>query len=150
MQRLFSAFPGGVSGIALLLLRAVFGAALLVEGGFYIREPNATLAALCLGLSAIVFGGLLLVGLLTPLVGVLVGMGAVGVVLSFLPACTPTLFDSRPALIFALTMLLTIVGAGPGRYSVDARMFGRREIIIPPCESPLEGVTQSAPHQWSE
>jgi uncharacterized membrane protein YphA (DoxX/SURF4 family) len=123
----------------LLLLRAVFGVAMLVEGGFYIREPNATLAAWCLGLSAIVSGGLLLVGFFTPLVGVMVGVGAIGVILSLLPACTPSLFDSRPALVFAATMLFTITGAGPGRYSVDARMFGRREIIIPSCEFPLEG-----------
>jgi hypothetical protein len=48
------------------------------------------------------------------------------------------LFDSKPALIFALTMLLAIIGAGPGRFSVDARVFGRREIIIPPREFPSE------------
>ena len=54
-----------------------------------------------------------------------------------LPQRTDELFhqlrlDGKPALIFAVTMLLTVMGLGPGRFSVDARVFGRREIIIPP------------------
>jgi uncharacterized membrane protein YphA (DoxX/SURF4 family) len=134
LQLLFSAFPGGITGVSLLVLRAVLGVALLVEGGFYIREPHASVAAWCLGISAIASGGMLVVGFLTPFAGMLVGVGTVAIVLSLLPACTPNVFDSKPAVIFALTMLLAVVGAGPGRYSVDARMFGRREIIIPPRE----------------
>jgi hypothetical protein len=31
-----------------------------------------------------------------------------------------------------MTMVLAIIGLGPGAFSVDARVFGRREIIIPP------------------
>jgi len=134
LQLWFSAFPGGITGISLLLLRAVLGTAVLIEGGLYLREPSTSLAAWCLGIAAIACGGLLVIGLLTPFVGVLVGLGTVGAILSLLPVCTPNLFDSKPAVIFALTMLLVAVGAGPGRYSVDARMFGRREIIIPPRE----------------
>jgi hypothetical protein len=29
-------------------------------------------------------------------------------------------------------MLLALILIGPGAFSVDARLFGRREIIIPP------------------
>jgi len=87
-----------------------------------------------MGLSVIAAGGLLILGLFTPFVGLVVGLGAVGIILSLLPGCSPNVFDSKPAVIFALTMLLTVIGAGPGRYSMDARMFGRREIIIPPRE----------------
>jgi uncharacterized membrane protein YphA (DoxX/SURF4 family) len=116
----------------LLLQRAAFGTAVIVQGSFYLREANPTLAAWCVGLSALTAGGLLLVGLFTPFAGAVVGVGAAGVSLSLLPGCTPNVFDSKPALFFALTMLLTIIGVGPGRFSVDARVFGRREIIIPP------------------
>ena len=66
-------------------------------------------------------------------------LGTAGVALSLLPASTPSVFDSKPALIFALTILLTIIGVGPGRFSVDARLFGRREIIIPPASSQSQG-----------
>ena len=84
------------------------------------------------GLAALIFGGMLVFGFLTPIIGAVVALGMFGVALSVLPTCTPSLFDSRPALIFALTMLLSLIGLGPGRFSVDARVFGRREIIIPP------------------
>lgn len=123
-----------MTGVSLLVLRAVLGIAVLAEGLFYIREPGASGPALLLGALAIASGGMLILGYLTPFAGVLVGLGAVACALSLLPICTPNVFDSKPAVIFALTMVLTVVGAGPGRYSVDARMFGRREIIIPPRE----------------
>jgi uncharacterized membrane protein YphA (DoxX/SURF4 family) len=77
-------------------------------------------------------GCLLVLGFLTPITGTVVGVGACSVALSLLPGCTPNLFDARPASIFAWTMLVTLIGLGPGRFSVDARVFGRREIMIPP------------------
>jgi uncharacterized membrane protein YphA (DoxX/SURF4 family) len=123
----------------LLLLRSVFGAAILIEGVWYVTGPSSTFATWSLGLLALAAGGLLLIGFLTPFAAAVVGAGAAGVVLSILPACTPNLFDSKPALIFGLTMLLTVIGAGPGRFSVDARVFGRREIIIPPPQFHSEG-----------
>jgi uncharacterized membrane protein YphA (DoxX/SURF4 family) len=46
----------------------------------------------------------------------------------------PNLFESKLSLIFGLTMLLSVAGIGPGAFSVDARVFGRREIILPPTE----------------
>jgi uncharacterized membrane protein YphA (DoxX/SURF4 family) len=80
-------------------------------------------------------GVLLLVGFLTPLVALLVTAGAGGVAFSLLPACSQNLFDSKISVIFGFTMLVAILGLGPGAFSVDARVFGRREIIIPPPAS---------------
>jgi uncharacterized membrane protein YphA (DoxX/SURF4 family) len=132
MRRLFFGFPRGWPGMTLLLVRAVFGLTLLIEGGYYVGAPNPTMAAWILGLSDFGAGSLLLIGLFTPVVAGLVAAGALAVGLSLLPACMPTLFDSKVSLIFGLTMLMTIIGLGPGAFSVDARVFGRREIIIPP------------------
>ena len=111
---------------------------MLVEGGFYFSEPNATPADWFMGISALAAGALLIIGWLTPIVGTVVAAGAVCVALSLLPGCMPNLFDTRISLIFALTMLATIVVLGPGAFSVDARLFGRREIIIPPRSSQPE------------
>jgi uncharacterized membrane protein YphA (DoxX/SURF4 family) len=80
-------------------------------------------------------GVLLLVGFMTPLVAWLVAAGAAGVRFSMLPACPQDLFDSKISVIFGFTMLVAILGLGPGAFSVDARVFGRREIIIPPPAS---------------
>jgi uncharacterized membrane protein YphA (DoxX/SURF4 family) len=118
----------------LLLLRAVLGLAIAAEGTCYFgRSDSATLV----GLLAFAAGGLLLIGFLTPVVALLVAAAAGGVGFSLLPACSQNLFDSKISLIFGFTMLVAIVGLGPGAFSVDARVFGRREIIIPPPVSEI-------------
>jgi len=121
----------------LLLLRAVFGITLLVQGGFYLQGPGPTPGAWFVGLGALAGGVLMVIGFLTPIVGAIVAIGAIARGLSLLPACAPTLFDSRTPVVLAVTMLLTIVVLGPGAASVDARIFGRREIIIPSPRSSL-------------
>jgi uncharacterized membrane protein YphA (DoxX/SURF4 family) len=89
-------------------------------------------------LVALAAGALLLVGFLTPVVAILIDLGIISVGFSILPACTPTLFDEKLPIILVATMLMAIALLGPGAYSVDARVFGRREIIIPPPISPSE------------
>lgn len=131
LERFFSGFPGGFPGISLLVLRAVLGGAMLVEGGLYLGAANS-LETWSLGIISLGTGALLLIGFLTPVASVLVGLITAGVAFSLLPSCTHNVFDSGAAFTFALAMLLTIAGVGPGRFSVDARLFGRREIIIPP------------------
>ena len=76
-------------------------------------------------------GAALLIGILTPVAGVLFGLEALGVGFSILPAPSPNLFDAKLSLVFAAIMTVAIVLLGPGAFSLDARLFGRREIIIP-------------------
>jgi uncharacterized membrane protein YphA (DoxX/SURF4 family) len=116
----------------LLLLRAVLGAAVITEGFFYFTRPDYAHAAWFSGCLALAAGALLLAGFLTPIAAAAVGVGAAAVGLSLLPPASPNFFDSRSSLVFAITMLVAIAGLGPGAFSVDARIFGRREIIIPP------------------
>lgn len=132
LHRLFSGFLGGWQGVALLLLRIVFSLSLLIQADFYLQRAGAAGGSVLVGLLAVASGALLLVGFLTPIAGCLVGAGAVAIMLSLLPACTPSLFDSKTAVIFAGTMLVELILLGPGAFSVDARLFGRRKIIIPP------------------
>ena len=117
--------------MSLLLLRAVLGFGLVTEGASYLGPPPSTLAAWGVGVAALAAGGLLLIGFMTPLAALAATLGGAGAVFASLPPSGAHVFDSTPAAIFALTMLLTIVGTGPGRFSLDARLFGRREIIIP-------------------
>ena len=116
----------------MLLLRAVLGAAVITEGIFYFTLTDSALAAWFSGCLALAAGALLLAGFLTPIAAAVIGAGAVAVGLSLLPPASPNFFDSRSSLVFAITMLVAIAGLGPGAFSVDARIFGRREIIIPP------------------
>jgi len=77
-------------------------------------------------------GGALLIGILTPIAGVIAGLCAIGIGLSLVPAPVPNLFYDRMSLGLTGIMIVAIVFLGPGRYSLDAHLFGRREIIIPP------------------
>jgi uncharacterized membrane protein YphA (DoxX/SURF4 family) len=131
---LFSTFPGGWPGAGLLLLRAAIGITMIVQGGLYLADPSdLTLGTGTVGLVAIATGVLLLVGFLTPVAGALVGLGTLGIALAWFPAATPNLFDAKLPVVFAVIISAAIVFLGPGAFSIDARLFGRREIIIPPA-----------------
>ncbi|HTA44946.1 MAG TPA: hypothetical protein VK789_21000 [Bryobacteraceae bacterium] len=110
----------------------MIAAAVLTEGAYYIAGADAVLGAWLSGFLALAAGSLLLVGFLTPVAAVIAAAGALAVGLSLLPACSPNFLDSKSSFIFAFTILVAIAGLGPGAFSVDARIFGRREIIIPP------------------
>jgi uncharacterized membrane protein YphA (DoxX/SURF4 family) len=76
-------------------------------------------------------GSLLLIGFLTPLACITVGLGSASA------AFTTPLAETHGLLIGGLFHLLMTGAAtaamllGPGGYSLDARLYGRREIIIP-------------------
>lgn len=107
---------------------------MIVQGGLYLADPgDLTLGTGTVGLVAIATGVLLLVGFLTPVAGALVGLGTLGIALAWFPAATPNLFDAKLPVVFAVIISAAIVFLGPGAFSIDARLFGRREIIIPPA-----------------
>jgi len=117
--------------VALLLLRGVLAVSVIAEGGFYIAGADSVTSAWFSGLLALAAGAMLLVGFLTPIAAAVVATGSIAVGLALLPTSTPTFFDSKSSMTFGITMLVAIAGLGPGAFSVDARVFGRREIIIP-------------------
>lgn len=95
------------------------------------RDP--IVVAWAVGLLEVASGASLLLGFLTPVAGVLAGLGSVASAFSWLPAPAPNLLDAKLSLLFAIIMVAAIVLLGPGAFSVDARLFGRREISIPPA-----------------
>ena len=93
----------------------------------YVETPTRGLAAWALAILAFAGGAFLLAGLMTPLVALLVAAGGIGI--AVLPG--DTLFDSYLAIINLIVLSVAIALLGPGAFSLDARMFGRREITIP-------------------
>jgi hypothetical protein len=61
----------------------------------------------------------------------LAALAIIGVALPWLPAPPLSLFNSKLSLIFVGIMAVAIMLLGPGAFSLDCRLFGRREIIIP-------------------
>ena len=137
LLRLFSAFPGGWPGIGLLLLRGAIGIVGLLQGAFYLAgRAGATPGTWLCGLLGLVAGAALLIGALTPIAGILSSVGAIAIGFSFLSAPNPNLFDQKLTAVLAAIIAAAIVFLGPGAFSLDARLFGRREIIIPPRSNP--------------
>ena len=122
MQRLFSTFPEGWPGTGLVFLRTV-AAILSVQHGIarLLRAPQP--AAVILQLVAAAGAALVLVGFWTPVAGVLLAIAEL--CLAFSHASDPSIHIQLSALGAALAML------GPGAWSVDARLFGRKRIQIP-------------------
>ena len=126
LQRLFSTFAGGWPGVGLLLLRLLTGAALIYFGIVGAMEaPSVTIIALqIIGAGA---GILLLIGLWTPVAGTLAAIIKVWIAFSrFFPHSGDAWIPVVQAVLGAVLAMV-----GPGAWSIDARLFGRRRIDVP-------------------
>ena len=95
-----------------------------------------TTAALLSGLLLVLSGACLLIGFLTPIVSVLAGVACIASTISLLPPPPVNLFDGALVSLDMAAMAVAVALLGPGAFSLDARLFGRREIVIP--SSPRE------------
>jgi len=120
MRRLFSTFAQGAPGIGLLLLRGVSASALLVEGYSSLLRGPALGQMLLQGLS-MALAMMLLAGLGTPIVGSGVALVALWNVFS-------TEHPWRWIMLATIGASLALLG--PGTWSVDARLYGWRQIKI--------------------
>jgi uncharacterized membrane protein YphA (DoxX/SURF4 family) len=113
-------FPTGTAGAALFVLRCTVVASLLVDGTFHwaLITSSWILAGLVL------IGILLCLGLLTPYSAILACFIQVGLLF---------MTGSQNASHLGISILNSGVLAilGPGAYSIDARLFGRRLLTVP-------------------
>ena len=131
LQRLFSTFPRGRPGVGLLLLRVAVALIVIIQGALYFVDGDSLSLSTCaVGLILILAGASFLIGFLTPVAGGLVCIGAVSAACSGSPPPW-SLFDALPTTILVVIVAAALTLLGPGAMSVDARLFGRREIIVP-------------------
>jgi hypothetical protein len=114
-------FPAGGPGIALLVLRVCTAALLLIStlpGGWELGGFLLLLSLLCLGLftPAVCLIATIVVGLHLPHVA--------------------DLHTLKSALIMPITLAVAVLG--PGAFSIDAKLFGRRLLSPPPDVSESE------------
>ena len=121
MQRLFSSFADGWPGAGLLLLRLLAGSGLL-SGGIVSARSAFDTAQMVPPVLAATFGATLVVGLFTPFAGIMAA--AVEVWIAF---CHPAY---RWPQIGLAGLCLSLVMIGPGAWSIDARLFGRKQIDL--------------------
>ena len=122
MQRLFSTFADGWPGGGLFTQRLLLGAVLLYScvGCLNAKPVCGTLVPQSIGAIA---GVLLLAGLWTPVAGVLTAIVEVWIGLSVPNSAV------LPAILGALGASLAMIG--PGAWSLDAWLFGRKHIEPP-------------------
>ena len=108
-------FPTGLPGVGLIAVRVTVAAMLLVDG-----SPQ------CMGcaIGSLVAAVCLVIGILTPYAAAFAGC------LEFWRLCTRDnvdLFHSIAAMVVSLALGVL----GPGAYSVDNKIFGRRLVNLP-------------------
>jgi len=129
---MFSSFPDGWPGTGLVLLRVACGALLTVQGAAYVLDNSSQrLAAWVLAFVAVSSGVLLLIGCLTRLAAVVASVACASGAFAWLPASSLDFFAARLPSILVAVIAAAVICLGPGAFSVDALLFGRREVVIP-------------------
>lgn len=116
MQRLFSTFPEGWPGTGLLCLRVAAAIPLVqfVPGQFSPAPPLSVSLQFLAAASSL----LLMIGLWTPIAGSLMAITELSLLLF------PLNSTSMHIVIATLGAALAMIG--PGAWSIDARLFGRK------------------------
>jgi len=91
-----------------------------------------------IALVLIVIAAFLLVGYLTPVASVLAGLACLSSAVPLISGPTSSLLAAKPAVAFATAIAAALFCLGPGAFSLDARLFGRREIVISNSHPPLD------------
>lgn len=122
MQRLFSTFAGGWPGSALLVQRLLTAVVLgYYETACLRGTPQiATIIPQMIGAGG---GILLLVGLWTPVAGMIVALVELWIVFSR--------FGDPWIHVMLAVLSATLAMIGPGAWSIDARLYGRKRIEAP-------------------
>jgi putative oxidoreductase len=118
LQRLFSTFANSWPGFGLLIQRLVTGIALLNNGVAKFQTLSAGLSIP--ETAGAVLGLFILIGLWTPIVGALIAVVELWIILTG---------DGD----ISISLMLAVFGGtlamiGPGAWSIDARLFGRKHI----------------------
>jgi putative oxidoreductase len=121
VQRLFSSFADGWPGAGLLLLRLLAGSGLLYGGIVSARSAFDT-AQMVPSILAAASGAMLVVGLFTPFAGIMAAVVEVWITFPHPEYRWPQI--GLAALCLSLAMI------GPGAWSIDARLFGRKQIDL--------------------
>ena len=122
MQRLFSTFADGWPGGGILLLRLLAGAA-LINRGIAATSAGTSTGLVVLQIGGAAAGHLILGGLWTPVVGMLAGIVEVWI------AFTQPGMQSMAIMLAGLGISVALIG--PGAWSIDARLYGRKQLVPP-------------------
>lgn len=129
---MFRTYPGSLAGLGLLLLRLALGGSVsihavqcLVENGMLVQS------AAFFNLIGIISGLAIIVGFLTPIASSITALVVLTLAILNPDACSSPLVKTNFGFVVMLTVSAVIPLLGPGAFSIDAHLFGRRKVIIP-------------------
>ena len=110
-------------------MRLTVALSAVVHGTNRLIESHTQLFGCALGSLEILIGTVLMIGFLTPIAGACASLGNLASGVSW--SLTPDGNANAIVPLYLAVMCIAITLLGPGAFSLDARLFGRREIIIP-------------------
>jgi hypothetical protein len=113
-----------------MLVRFALGLTGITEGMLYVVRA-AELPLQCFGAVMTVAGAFVVAGLFTSFAGIALALGAACRALSIVPLPPSDLLGPPLPSGIIVTLGIAVALLGPGTFSVDFRLFGRREILIP-------------------
>jgi putative oxidoreductase len=121
MQRLYSTFPNGPPGLGLLLLRLAVGGSLITE---LISQmlPSSSSPLWAAQIFLICAAVCICIGFWTPVMAAIEGIAELAMAL-------PRANGYEHHLLLAV-LAISLALLGPGAWSVDALLFGRKRITI--------------------
>jgi putative oxidoreductase len=121
LQRLYSTFPNGRPGIGLLLLRLAAGGSLIAER-ISMVVPLPPSPQWEIHMMLVFVGVCICLGFWTPVMGAFEAVAEVLITFS-----RPTQYQSH---ILIAVLAIGLAMLGPGAWSIDALIFGRKRITI--------------------
>jgi len=129
-------YPGHWAGLGLLVLRGTVGITVAMQARLSVASTDIDPLVAVPGVALAVCGIALMLGMFTSVCSTLVGLGYALVL--FTPFGGPMLpgVDGAAA-VLGLAAAAGLGLIGPGAFSIDARLFGRREIFIHSRQRPF-------------
>jgi len=95
-----------------------------------LKTPEIDLSGWSIMSAMVVIGWCFLLGFMTPLMSSVLILGSLAIGLSWLPRPVHDLLSTYFSILNLIAVAAALGALGPGAFSLDARMFGRREIRI--------------------
>ncbi len=110
-------------------MRLTVALSAFVQGTSTLIESHFQIFGCLMGTLEILVGTALMIGFLTPLAGACASLGNLANGVSWYLTAGGN--SNAIVSLYLVVICIAITLLGPGAFSVDARLFGRREIIIP-------------------
>jgi uncharacterized membrane protein YphA (DoxX/SURF4 family) len=117
-------------------MRVAVALSAIVQGANTLIQSHALMLGCATGSLNILVGAALLIGFLTPIAGASALLSNLATGISWSLTSGGNTHGKEVDALYLVVISIAITLLGPGAFSLDARLFGRREIFIPKRSRP--------------